>query len=231
MRIKSAACREMRAVLTVRTVLMQKAQDVENAIRGLLVGMGMAAGRLDKRPFEQCVRRIVEKDPIARRLVEPLLTVRATLRREQFEIEAHLRATAREDAVCRRLMTAPGIGELIAMTFRVAVDDPARFARSRTVGAHFGLTPTTHQSGEGTRSGRISRRGDGAVRTALVLAAKVLFRKNVRQSWLTTWAAQVAARRGGAKAMIAVARKLAVVLHRMWVSETDFRWNVESSAR
>jgi transposase len=121
-------------------------------------------------------------------------------------------------------MTAPQVGALTALVIRCAIDEPRRFASSRSVGAHFGITPRTKQSGETSRRGRITGWGDASVRHMLFLAARGLFRKKARPSWLTEWAAQVAARRGTAKAIVAGARRLAVILHHMWISETDFRW-------
>jgi transposase len=136
---------------------------------------------------------------------------------------------ARQDPLYRRLMTAPGVGELTALVYRAAVDDPSRFVKSRTVGARFGMTPRTMPSGKRSWSGRISRRGDNWVRRSLVMAARGVFRKNVRQSWLTAWAAQVAARRGAGKAIVAVARRLSVILNQMWVSGPGFYWDRSAS--
>ncbi len=131
---------------------------------------------------------------------------------------------AHADEVCSRLMTAPGVGPLTALTFRATIDEPGRFTRSRDVGPHFGLTSVTEQSGEMDRSGRISRRGDKTLRSALFIAATQQFRSTARACQLRDWALAVAARRGRKKAIVAVARRLAVTLHRMWVTKTDFRW-------
>ncbi len=132
--------------------------------------------------------------------------------------------TVRGDAVCRRLMAVPGVGLVTALTFRATVDVPARFARSRAVGAHFGLTPRKWQSGEIDRMGRISRCGDEMMRTAPYEAASALLTRTRRWSWLKAWAMQVSKRRGKKRAKVALARRLSVVLHRMWVDGSEFRW-------
>jgi transposase len=160
-------------------------------------------------------------------LIEPLLSVRGHAIQEMEAFEERVRTSAREDPICRRLMTAPGIGPIAALTFRAAVDEPLRFSKSRTVGAHFGLTPKTAQSGEKDTHGRISRRGDAMVRALLYLAARYQFRRGAKNSWLKVWGQSVAARRGRERATVAVARRLAVTLHRMWVTATDFHWTVE----
>jgi transposase len=139
-------------------------------------------------------------------------------------LHRQLLAAVREDEVCRRLMTVPGVGAVVAMTFRSAIDQPARFAKSKAVGAHFGLTPKKYQSGEIDRTGRISKVGDAMVRTALFEAANVMLSRTVRFSALKAWALRVAGRHGMKKAKVALARKLAVVMHRMWVDDTIFRW-------
>lgn len=120
-------------------------------------------------------------------------------------------------------MTVPGVGPVVALTFRTAVDDPHRFSRSRTVGAHFGLTPRKFQSGTIDYDGRISKCGDGEVRTALYEAASSLLVRCKTSSELRSWGLSLVKRRGHKKALVAVARKLATLLHRMWLDGSDFR--------
>lgn len=136
----------------------------------------------------------------------------------------------RHDRVCQRLMTTPGVGALVAITYRSAVDDPGRFAKSQTVGAYFGLTPKKYQSGETDLDGGISRVGDTMVRTALYEAAHIMLTRATKFSALKRWAVDVAKRRGMKRAKVALARKLATVLHRLWVNETEFRWGKEAAA-
>ena len=137
---------------------------------------------------------------------------------------------AREDAVCRQLMTAPGVGPITALTFRAAVDDPRRFRRSRDVGAHLGLTPSRYQSGETDRQGRISRCGDELARTALYEAAHSLLTRSRRWLALRAWGMAVAKHRGMARARVAVARKLATILYRMWRDATASHFGAKPAA-
>ncbi len=137
---------------------------------------------------------------------------------------------ARGDEVCRRLMTVPGVGALIAVTFTSAVDHPERFTRSKAVGAYFGLTPKKYQSGETDITGAVSRVGDAMVRTALYEGAHIMLTRVVRFSALKRWAMEVAKRRGMKRAKVALARKLAVILHRIWADGTVFRWSREAVA-
>ena len=163
--------------------------------------------------------------PWVRNLPRANLTVpraRDALRAEYQVLHRAVLAIVREDAVCRRLMAVPGVGPLVAITFASAVDDPARFRRSRDVGAHFGLTPKKYQSGETDVTGGISKAGDAAVRTALYEAANVILTRAVKGSALKSWAARLALRAGMRKAKVALARKLAVVMHRMLADGTPF---------
>jgi transposase len=148
------------------------------------------------------------------RVVEPMLRAREALRAEYHVLHRAVLALVREDAPCRRLMGVPGVGALVAITFTSAVDDPARFRRSRAVGAHFGLTPKKYQSGETDVTGGISKVGDARVRTALDEAANVMLTRVGRFSTLKRWGLGVAKRRGVRRAKVALARKLATVLHR-----------------
>jgi transposase len=125
-------------------------------------------------------------------------------------------------------MTVPGVGPVVALTFRATVDQAQRFSRSKTVGAHFGLAPRRFQSGERDYDGRVSKCGDAMMRTALYEAAQVLLTRIQAWSWLKAWGMQVARRRGAKKAIVALARRLAVVMHRMWVDGTEFRWRKEA---
>lgn len=223
--VKSDWSREVRAMLTARTALVIKAGDLANLIGGTLLTFGFKLGRWQRRTFEQRARALAEHHPAAQAVVEPLLRARAALIEEKNGIEDRLLAIAKDDPACRRFMTAPYVGPLTALMFKTAIDEPGRFVSSRGVAAHLGLTPRLHQSGEVTVLGRITRVGDAPTRTALYLAAMGQLKKNVRPNWLRTWALQVAERRGRKRAAVALARRLAVVLHRMWVSETDFRWD------
>ena len=176
------------------------------------------------------VRELVAGQPMLERMAEPMLRAREALRAEYHVLHRAVLAIVREDAVCRRLMTVPGVGALVAVTFSSAVDDPARFGRSRAVGAHFGLTPTKYQSGETDVTGGISKVGDAMVRTALYEAANVMLTRAGKFSALKRWALEVAKRRGMRRAKVALARKLSTVLHRLWVDGSEFRFGKEAAA-
>ena len=161
-------------------------------------------------------------------LVEPLLVVRRVLREQLGILHRRLLAIVRDDEVCRRLMTTPGVGPVVALTYRATVDVPARFRKSKSVGAVFGLTCAKYQSGESERSGRISRCGDEMMRVMLYEAAQAMLHSK-RWSWLKAWAMKIARHRGMKKAIVALARRLAVIMHRIWVDGTEFQWTREAA--
>jgi len=227
---KSPPAQEVRALLVGRKLLQGKLVDVELGIRGLLRGFGLKLGDVSKGRFAARVRELVAGQPMLERVAEPMLEAREALRREFHVLHRAVLAIVREDAVCRRLMTVPGVGALVAVTFASAVDDPARFRRSRSVGAHFGLTPKRYQSGETDVSGGISKAGDAMVRAALYEAANVMLTRSGRFSTLKRWGLEVAKRRGVRRAKVAVARKLSTVLHRLWVDGSEFRFGKEVAA-
>jgi transposase len=158
-----------------------------------------------------------------------LLVVRRALREQIVILHRRLLTIVRNDEVCRRLMTTPGVGPVVALTYRATVDVPARFRKSKAVGAVFGLTCARYQSGEVDWSGKISRCGDEMMRTMLYEAAQSMLRSK-KWSWLKAWAMQIARRRGMKKAIVALARRLAVIMHRIWVDGTEFRWTREQAA-
>ena len=177
--------------------------------------------------FETRIKELVDNLPELAVLVEPLLIVRRVLREQIGILHRRLLAVVRDDDVCRRLMTVPGVGPVVALTYRATVDVPARFRNSKAVGAVFGLTPSRYQSGESDRTGGISRCGDEMMRAMLYEAAQILLVRSAKWSWLKAWAMKVARHRGMTKAIVALARRLAVIMHRMWVDGTEFRWSRE----
>jgi transposase len=162
-------------------------------------------------------------------IVAPLLTVRRVMRQQFAVLHKMLLDTVRDDPVSRRLMTAPGVGAVVALTYRATIDQPQRFVHSRAVGAHVGLTPKRYQSGEIDYDGGVSKCGDALLRTMLYEAAQTMLTRAKKWSWLKAWGMRVAQRRGIRRAIVAVARRLAVVLHRMWVDGTEFRWSKDSA--
>lgn len=219
---KSLPAQEVRAVLTARKLLQGKLHDVEMSIRGILRGFGLKVGATTPRTYEARVTALVEGHPTLEVIAQALLKARRVFADELRGLERRVREMARHDERARRLMTTPGVGVLVALTFVSAIDQADRFRSSRVVGAHFGLTPKKYQSGETDRTGRISKIGDVGVRTALYEAANVILTHPVRGSDLKSWALGVAKRAGPRKAKVALARKLAVILHRMLQDQTDF---------
>jgi transposase len=227
---KSPPAQEVRALLVGRKLLQGKLLDVELSIRGILRGFGLKAGAVSKGRFAVRIRELVTGQPMLERVIEPMLRAREALRAEYHALHRATLGIVRDNATCRRLMTVPGVGALVAITFTSAVDDPTRFGRSRTVGAHFGLTPKKYQSGETDVTGGISKVGDAMVRTALYEAANVMLTRAGRFSTLKRWALEVARRRGMKRAKVALARKLATVLHRIWLEGSRFRFGKEAAA-
>ncbi|MGI9417411.1 MAG: IS110 family transposase [Geminicoccaceae bacterium] len=219
---KSLPAQEVRAMLTARKLVQAKLHDVEMSLRGILRGFGLKVGHTTPRTFEGRVRELVEGHPTLTTIADALLAARSVLHREFQGFERRVRSLARRDDRARLLMSAPGVGVLVSLTYASAIDDPGRFKRSRQVGAHFGLTPKRYQSGEKDVSGRISKIGDRGVRAALYEAAHIILTRPVKAGALKSWAMRLAARAGKNKAKVALARKLAVILHRMLVDGTPF---------
>ncbi len=219
---KSVAAQETRALLTARKLLQTKHHDVGLSLRGILRGFGLKVGPTTERSFAGRVRELVADHPTLTTVAEALLAARAALGEQLRQMDKHLRDQAREDQRARLLMTAPGVGVIVALTFVSAIDDPGRFRSSKAVGAYFGLTPRKYQSGETDVTGRISKIGDATVRTVLYEAANIILTRPVKGSALKSWAARLAARAGMCKAKVALARKLAVVLHRILADGTPF---------
>jgi transposase len=228
--VKTLRSQKLRMLLTHRKLLQSKAIAIDNDLRGTLRNFGLKVGVVRTVKFEARIRELVENLPDLAELVEPLLVVRRVLR-EQFVIQhRRLLAIVRDDEVCRRLMTVPGVGPVVSLTYRATVDVPARFHKSKSVGAVFGLTCAKYQSSEVDWSGRISRCGDEMMRTMLYEAAQIMLVRSTKWSWLKAWAMQIARRRGMKKAIVALARRLAVIMHRIWVDGTEFRWTREEVA-
>jgi transposase len=219
---KSLPAQELRAVLTARKLVQGKRHDIEMSLRGILRGFGLKVGPTTTRSFEGRIRELVEGHPTLVTIADALLLARATLGEQLGKLQKRLVLLARDDKRARLLMSTPGVGVLVALTYVAAIDDPARFRSSKAAGAHFGLTPRKYQSGETDVTGRISKIGDASVRTALYEAANVILTRPVKGSSLKSWAMRVAKRAGMRKAKVALARKLAVVLHRMLVDGTEF---------
>jgi transposase len=225
---KSIGAQEVRAMLTARKLVQSKLQDVENSLRGILRGFGLKVGKTTPRSFAGRIRELVAGHPNLATIAQALLSVQAVLLRELNTFEKRVRAMARSDLKAKLLMSTPAVGPIVALTYTSAIDDPARFKSSKQAGPHFGLTPKRYQSGETDRTGRISKIGDAAVRAALYQAAHVMLTKPVKGCpELKSWAMRIARRAGHNKAKVALARKLAVIMHRMLADGTPFNPNAK----
>jgi transposase len=226
--VKTLTSQKRRALLTARKLLQEKAIAIENDIRGLLRNFGLKVGVIGTVKFEDRIRELTEGVLDLAEIMAPLLSARRKLRDEFDQLHRKVLVLTRDDAVCNRLMTIPGVGPVTALAFTSTIDVPARFRNSRAVGPALGLTPVLNQSGESCRVGRISRCGDAMVRTLLYEAAQVLLNRVRKWSWLKAWAMKIARQRGLRKAIVALARRLAFIMHRMWSDGTEFRWTREN---
>jgi transposase len=210
--IKSMESHHIRMLLTSRRTVLDKCIDIENEIRGLFKIFGIKLPpKLWHGSFDTAVRDIIEADEKLSHALLPMLDARLVLYKTFRVLENRTHRLAREDSVCELLMTAPGVGPITAWT----------------VAAHFGLTPRRQQSGETDIEGRISKAGDAEVRRTLYVAANSVLTRSSRWSSLKAWGMKIKKNRGHKKAVVAVARKLAVILHRLWIDETQFQWGMK----
>lgn len=219
--VKSDDAHIMKTLLTYRAFALRKAIDLEKVLKGTLRVFG-ATVQIDENSVQVIAPR-GRLNSSLKTMTRSMIRARAVLRDEFRILDVQLQRMASADPVCRRLMTVPGVGPVTAVTFRAGVDDPSRFASSRTVAAHFGLTPRRFQSGATSFLGRISRAGDCDVRSALYEAAVSVVAICKEPSRLRSWAVALREKKGFKRACTATARKLAVILHRMWVTERDFQ--------
>jgi transposase len=228
--VKSFDSHARHGLLASRAQLVRMRVDLANQMRGILKPFGLIVGKGTGQPFETRVRERAAAVPSLQPVLEALLAAWCCIRDQIATLDRLIVVMAREDAVVRRLMSVPGVGVLTAVAFVSVIGDPGRFRCSSSVGAYLGLTPRRHQSGELDRSGRISKCGDPLARTYLFEAAGMLLNRVTRFSALKAWGVRLVKRIGRKKATVAVARKLAVILHRMWCDGSDFRWSKEIAA-
>jgi transposase len=229
-RVKSFDSHAIKALLTSRALLVKIKRDLENQIRGLLKNLGLVIGRAKMNVFAMRAGELIADRPELAAAVEPLLLARETVGRQIADLDGKVRRLARNCEEVRRFMTAPGVGPITALCYLATIDDPTRFKRSRSVGAYAGLTTRRYASGEIDWTGRISKCGDAMLRSYLYEAANVLLTRNPKWSALKAWGVRLAKRSGLRKAKVAVARKLAVILHRMWIDGTEFNWSSKEAA-
>jgi transposase len=227
--VKSPESQELRLLLNHRRTLQRKTLDIENEIRGTLKAFGLKVGKVSRGRFAARVRELVADRPRLRAATESMLKARGALMAEFDRLHRMVLEAVRGDLLCGRLMTVPGVRPITALAFKTGVDVPERFAKSKTVGAHFGLTSRKFNSGEIDYNGRISKCGDAMVRTLLHQAASAMLTRCARYSALKAWAMRIAKTRGLKRAKVALARKLAVIMHRMWLDGSEFRWSDTAS--
>ena len=228
--VKSLDAHRARALLGARAQLVGMTTRLSNHIRGVLKTFGMLPGAMRGLPFDRRVEELLVGRDDLTPIVGPMLAAWRRLREQIAAFDKAVRALAKADPTCRLLMSVPGIGVLSVLAYVSTVEDPARFARSRSVGAHLGLTPRQYQSGELDRSGRISKCGDTLARTLLYEAAVVILTRVKRASSLKDWAQVIARRSGPGKARVALARKLSVIMHSIWRSGEPFSWSEQPAS-
>jgi transposase len=229
-RVKDLDSHSVRALLASRALLIKIKRDLENQVRGLLKNLGLVIGRAKLNVFAARAEELIEGRPELVAAVRPLLNARSAIEQQVDDLDRKVMRLARNNDQARRFMTAPGVGPITALCFLATIDDPTRFKRSRSVGAYAGLTTRRYASGEVDWTGRISKCGDKMLRSYLYEAANVLLTRVVKWSALKAWGIRLAKRSGLRKAKVAVARKLAVILHRMWIEGTEFKWSSKEAA-
>ena len=222
--VKTPSAQETRALLGGRQFLVDKVTAVENSMRAALRNFGLRMGPVTRPKWASRARELASGNPALEVVVEALLRVREVLLAELRDLDKKLLGMARADPVVRTLMTAPGVGAIVALTFKSAIDDPGRFQRARDVGPWLGLTPSRYQLGQIDRMGRTSQAGDAGLRTVLYEAAATILGRMTHWSALKAWGVRIARRSCAKKARVAVARKLAVLLLSMWKADEPFRW-------
>lgn len=229
--IKTEACYRLRMLLTQRRNLKRKFLDLENTVRHSLKAFGIKLGGVGRGKFDQAVRDAVADDELSSSLMDCMLRARAALWAEYIKLHRLVLQIVARDELCRRFLEIPGVGPVTALTFATAIDDPERFRRSRDVAAYFGLTSKRWQSGTSIDiKGRISKAGDPDVRRSLFEAATVLLTRYKRPDRVKEWGQKLAKTKCHAKACVAVARKLAVIMHAMWKDGTFYHGAPETTA-
>jgi transposase len=232
--VRSEDSDRLRCLISARSQMISLRKDLEGHIRGILKTFGIRLTGIGKGGQRQAFRDQLaaagERDPVLRAIADGVIAAHATLCQAAVDLDRAVKKKAEDHPVARRLVTIPGVGPVVALSFIALVDDPARFGRTGDVGAFLGLTPRRHQSGEMDWSGRISKCGDRAMRSLLFEAASALISRVQRFSALKSRAVRPAGRRGFAKAAVATARKLAVLMLTLWKNETEFKWKEEAVA-
>jgi transposase len=221
--VKSHQSQKLRVLLNNRRCLLDKRLDIDSQIRGTLKVFGLKTGKVTAGKYEQRIRELVADDKELQAYIFPMLEARRPLREQCKNLEKMILDYVRDDQACRQFMTVHGVGALTALAFKTFVDRPERFRRSKAVGAAVGLTPRKYASGEVDYDGHITKCGDAFLRTHLYEAAKSLLGRNQKPSALKDWGLRIARRSSMKNACVAVARRLAVIMHAMWRDGTEFQ--------
>lgn len=222
--VRGASAQAIRSLLLARRMLLVTRRTLENTLRGAVKRFGLIITKTAGKTFKSRAVAAMELDPAYAAFAVPILAVLETVAEQIRTYERQLQAVVRGNATLARLMTVPGIGYLSALAFYSTIEDPARFKRSDDVGPYLGLTPRTYQSGEVDWSGRITKTGDSMTRAYLFEAANVILTRVTKPTPLRAWGLRLKDRSGMKKAQVAVARKLAVMMHAIWTDGTEFEW-------
>lgn len=220
--VKSNSTHKIRVLINNRKCLQTKMADISEQIRGTLKVFGHKTGKVSNKNYEHRILELIGDDPELLSYIEPLLIVRRQLLEQFQKLDKMILDIAKTDPVCEQFMSIPGVGALTALTFKTTIERPERFKKSKNVGVHLGLTPRKYASGEIDYSGRITKCGDAAARHHLYVAAQCLLNRVKKRCPLKTWGLNIAKRSSSQKAYVAVARKLSVIMHRMWVDGTYY---------
>jgi transposase len=221
--VKSHDSQELRMLLNNRRFLLDKRIATDNEIRGSLRTFGLKIGKVTPKTYEPRIRELVGDNEKFQACIFPMLEVRRVLIEQCKKLEKQALDYVKEDQICQLFMTIPGVGPLTALVYKTFVDRPQRFQKSKAVGAALGLTPRKYASGEVDYDGHITKCGDAFVRMHLFEAAKVLLSRAGKPSELKSWGLRLAKRSSKKKACVAVARRLAVIMHAMWRDGTVFQ--------
>ncbi|MCS5597043.1 MAG: IS110 family transposase [Alphaproteobacteria bacterium] len=220
--IKSPESQKIRVLLNNRKCLQIKMLDITHQIRGTLKVFGLKVGKVSSRDYEYRIRELIRDDEELISYIEPLLIIRDQMIRQFEKLDKLIMNLAKDDPVCQRFMSIPGVGPLTSLSFKTAIDQPERFKKSKNVGVHLGLTPRKYASGEVDYNGRITKCGDNTARANLYTAAQIILTKATNAGSLRSWGLRIAERSSRQKAYVAVARKLSLIMHRMWIDGTYF---------
>jgi transposase len=221
-RVKGYDSMLVRTLVAARTRLVQITTELSNQIRGLMKTFGLVVPRGKGGTFETEAQRLLVGQAELARIILPMLEAWRSVRTRASVLGRQLLASARQSAACQQLMSIPGVGAITATSFTAAIEDPANFKKSRSVGAWLGLTTWRYQSGEVDYDGHISRRGDAHLRGLLYEAATVILTRTHAECGLRAWGLRLKDKLGFKRAAVAVARKLAVIMHAMLVSGQRF---------